>query len=206
VIGTDYVGGLVGINGYYDEYNCGGGEISECYSVCTVTGGRKVGGMVGYNIGMIKNCYSAGSASGEESIGGLVGDNAFYTPPEAECWPPGCHCVGAISYCYSASDIYANIGGGGLVGVGGGSVYLSLWDTETSGQATSAGGTPKTTAEMKTMSTFTDANWDFVEIWGIGENQTYPFLRTDPAGDSNHDKKVDLIDLAILASHWLEGP
>jgi hypothetical protein len=55
------------------------------------------------------------------------------------------------------------------------------------------------------MSTFTDAGWDFVEIWGIGENQTYPFLRTEPAGDSNHDKKVDLLDLAILASHWLQG-
>jgi hypothetical protein len=57
---------------------------------------------------------------------------------------------------------------------------------------------------MKTMSTFTDAGWNFVEIWGIGENQTYPFLPTDPAGDSNHDRKVDFVDLAILASHWLE--
>jgi hypothetical protein len=81
----------------------------------------------------------------------------------------------------------------------------SFWDIETSGEPNSAGGTGKTTAEMKTMSTFTDAGWDFVEIWGIGENQTYPFLRTEPAGDSNHDKKVDLLDLAILASHWLQG-
>lgn len=82
----------------------------------------------------------------------------------------------------------------------------SFWDVETSDCNTSAGGTGKTTAEMQTISTFTDAGWDFVEIWGIGENQTYPFLRTDPAGDSNHDKKADLVDLAILASHWLEGP
>jgi hypothetical protein len=57
---------------------------------------------------------------------------------------------------------------------------------------------------MKTKSTFTNAGWDFVEVWGIGEGQTYPFLRTEPAGDSNYDKKVDLIDLAILSSHWLE--
>jgi len=62
----------------------------------------------------------------------------------------------------------------------------------------------KTTAQMQTKSTFTDAGWDFVEIWGIGENQTYPFLRTEPAGDLNYDKKVDFFDLAILASHWLE--
>jgi hypothetical protein len=62
----------------------------------------------------------------------------------------------------------------------------------------------KTTAEMKTKSTFTDACWDFVEVWGIGEKQTYPFLRFAPAGDFNLDSKVDLLDLAILASHWLE--
>jgi hypothetical protein len=86
-----------------------------------------------------------------------------------------------------------------------GTVTASFWDIDTSGQLTSAGGTGKTTAEMKTKSTFTDAGWDFVEIWDIGENQTYPFLRTEPAGDSNHDKKVDLTDLAILASHWLDG-
>jgi len=56
---------------------------------------------------------------------------------------------------------------------------------------------------MKTIDTFTDAGWDFVEIWGIGENQTYPFLRTDPAGDLDHDKRVNLVDLAIMAMHWL---
>ena len=62
----------------------------------------------------------------------------------------------------------------------------------------------KPTAEMRTESTFTDAGWDFVEVWNIGENQTYPFLRTHPAGDINHDDKVNFTDLAILAAHWLE--
>jgi len=85
-----------------------------------------------------------------------------------------------------------------------GFVEDSFWDIETSDQLASAGGTGKTTAEMQTKSTFTDAAWDFVEIWGIGEKQTYPFLRFAPAGDFNYDKKVDLFDLAILASHWLE--
>jgi len=57
---------------------------------------------------------------------------------------------------------------------------------------------------MKTESTFTDANWDFIEIWDIGENQTYPFLRVYPAGDINHDDIVNFHDLAILADHWLQ--
>jgi len=58
---------------------------------------------------------------------------------------------------------------------------------------------------MKRQSTFTDAGWDFIEIWHIGENQTYPFLRTHLAGDIDHDDIVNFYDLLILASHWLEG-
>jgi hypothetical protein len=58
---------------------------------------------------------------------------------------------------------------------------------------------------MKKESTFTDAGWDFVEIWNIGENQTYPYLRIYPAGDINHDDKVNFYDLAITSEHWMEG-
>jgi hypothetical protein len=48
------------------------------------------------------------------------------------------------------------------------------------------------------------ADWDFVVVWDIAENQTYPFLRICPLGDMNYDCRVDLSDLAILADHWLE--
>ncbi len=59
-----------------------------------------------------------------------------------------------------------------------------FWDTQTSGQAASAGGTGKTTAEMQTENTFTDADWDFVDetengtedIWWILEGQDYQRL------------------------------
>ena len=61
----------------------------------------------------------------------------------------------------------------------------------------------KSTAEMQMESTFTD--WDFVEIWNNGENQTYPYLRVYPAGDLNHDEVVNLPDFAIFAYHWLAG-
>ena len=62
--------------------------------------------------------------------------------------------------------------------------------------------TGKTTAEMMQEATFT--NWDFVEIWNIGENQTYPYLRFYSVADLNHDGCVDFIDVAILGKHWLE--
>ena len=74
---------------------------------------------------------------------------------------------------------------GGLVGNGSSkNVTACFWDTQTSGQATSAGGTGKTTAEMQTAKTFLDAGWDFVgetangteDIWWILEGKDYPRL------------------------------
>ncbi|MCP4260671.1 MAG: hypothetical protein GY774_24570, partial [Planctomycetes bacterium] len=60
----------------------------------------------------------------------------------------------------------------------------SFWDTQTSGQVTSNGGTGKTASEMQTASTFLEAGWDFVDetangtedIWWILEGQDYPRL------------------------------
>ena len=199
VSGTgDAVGGLVG-------ENCWSGTITNCYSTGSVTGDNYVGGLVGENYwyGTISNCYSTGNVTGTEGVGGLVGWNGHCFPDEFECRPA----PGLIYKSYSTGRVKGSSNVGGLVGVHiAGEVGASFWDVDTSTQTTSAGGTPKTTAEMKTIATFTDADWDFIEIWGIGENQTYPFLRFAPAGDLNYDKKVDLLDFAILASHWLEGP
>jgi hypothetical protein len=211
----DFVGGLVGYNEFGTIANCrssgnvagscgaGGlvgwneGTITNCYSIGGASGvgsiGGLIGGLVGYNnYGTVSNCYSVGDVNGNDDVGGLVGRNYYYA---------------TITNCYSTGNVLGGEDIGGLVGNNyGGTIMSSFWDKQTSGMTNSAGGTGKTTAEMKIKSTFTDTGWDFVEIWGIGENQTYPFLRTEPAGDSNYDGKVDLIDLAILASHWLEGP
>jgi len=76
-------------------------------------------------------------------------------------------------------------GVGGLVGHNlWGTITASFWDTQTSGQAKSAGGTGKTTAEMQKAKTFLDAGWDFVgetkngtaDIWWILEGKGYPRL------------------------------
>ena len=185
VSGENNVGGLTATNS--------GGTITNCYSTGNISGNGNVGGLVGWNddAGMIKNCYSVGGVSGSVCVGGLV----------------GCHDDGTIRNCYSTGSVLGSNYVGGLTGLVNNYTYVSasFWDIETSDRKSSAGGVGKTTAEMKTMSTFTEAGWDFIEIWGIGENQTYPYLLTGPAGDFNYDKKVDLFDLAILASHWLEA-
>ena len=170
-------GGLVGQNH---------GGIGRCYSSGEVLGWFG-GGLVAGNIGVISDCYSVSfvnGGSGSEAYGGLAGSNH-----------------GIIAKCHASGGVSGeNVGG--LVGHNQATVADSYWDVQSSGATTSAGGTPKTTAEMKQRITF--ANWDFVGVWDMAENQTYPFLRWHPVGDLNYDYRVDLFDLAILTEHWLE--
>jgi len=205
------VSGLVGGNW---------GTITNCYSTGSITGSGGDGGLVGYNgpDSVITNCYFTGSVSGIGYIGGLVAENnsgkIANSYSISDVLGTGDYVGGLVAYnslgaiinCYFSGNVSGQVYVGGLMGYNYNSVVTaSFWDIETSDCNTSAGGTGKTTVEMQKMATFANAGGDFIEIWGIGENQTYPFLRTEPAGDSNHDKKVNLEDLAILASHWLEG-
>ncbi len=138
-------------------------------------GGRdKFGGMAGCSQkGTIQNSYSRSPVNVTDGsrIGGLAG------------------CIdyrGEIlnSYSTGAVNVTNCVAVGGLVGnregrgANAGVVTHSFWDIETSGQATSAGGTGKTTTEMKTEATFTEAGWNFDDIWNINgvENDGYPYL------------------------------
>ncbi|TXH31934.1 MAG: hypothetical protein E6Q94_07290 [Burkholderiaceae bacterium] len=68
----------------------------------------------------------------------------------------------------------------------GASVVSSFWDTQTTGQGTSAGGAGavgRTTAQMQQLATFTAAGWAIDDAggtgtgWRIYEGRTYPLLR-----------------------------
>ena len=185
VRGNSDVGGLVGVN-YY-------GTISACYSAGSVSGvGDYAGGLVGRNyFGLITNSYSTGSVSGQDGVGGLVGENDS---------------SGIITKCYSTGSVSGNYVVGGLVGWNKSTVTASFWDTQTSGRSGSAGGTPRTTGEMKTMSTFTDVGWDFVNVWHLCEGTNYPRLLWQiPAGDFLCPYGVDVLDLAFFVDRWLDG-
>jgi hypothetical protein len=189
VVGSVKVGGLGGGNG---------GQVINCYSTCSVNGVQDCGGLVGGNFfGDVNNCYAFGTVCGDIGVGGLVGYNN-----------------GHIIYSYSRGRVHGEDFTGGLVGKDPDSddLYTScFWDHDVNPDVNGIGigSDPnvvgKSTAEMMTESTFTDAGWDFVEVWDIGENQTYPFLRAYPPGDLNHDSMVNFIDVAILADHWLES-
>ncbi|MHC4537618.1 MAG: GLUG motif-containing protein, partial [Planctomycetota bacterium] len=163
VTGEATVGGLVGDN-YYS------GSITNCYSTASVTGSYRVGGLAGRSgiFARIDNCYSTGSVDGTTSVGGLVGINYSY---------------GTITNCYSTSDVYGVSGVGALVGYdNSGSYTKSFWDNTVNSGLPGIGNTSdpnvrgESTANMQTQSTFTDAGWDFVNIWWISEGLDYPRL------------------------------
>ncbi|MEA1872014.1 MAG: GLUG motif-containing protein [Chloroflexota bacterium] len=161
VTGDDFVGGLVGKNE---------GTASNSYSTGNVTGSNYVGGLIGQNSATASNSYSTGSVTGNDYVGGLIGRNDDST----------------ASNSYSTGSVTGNDYVGGLVGKNDDTVEYSFWDTQTSGQADSDGGTGKTTEEMMDIATFTGAEWEITDvdpsetnpayIWNIVDDETYPFL------------------------------
>ncbi|MFW6064775.1 MAG: GLUG motif-containing protein [Candidatus Natronoplasma sp.] len=168
VSGNDNVGGLVGNNDGTVSYDA---TVSNSYATGDVNGDERVGGLVGLNDyeDPIENSYATGDVSGYTNVGGLVGNNNQGTVDNS-------YATGAVSGDYSE---------GGLIGRDwNGEVTDSYWDTETTGQDTSAGdGTGLTTAEMKgDAATENMTGFDFTNTWDVVDNGThisYPYLQTN---------------------------
>jgi hypothetical protein len=191
VTGEEHVGSLVGHNG---------GVVNNSHSSGSVTGDSRVGGLVGWNQAPLSDSYSNCSVTGNSSIGGLVGDNWQYKASVNNCYSAGnviggrrvggligLNDYGSVTHSYSAGRVNGKSDVGGLVGYNKGTVSDSFWDTKTSGQATSAGGTGRTTAQMKDIATFSRVGWDIIGvaapgernpayIWNIVTGVTYAFL------------------------------
>ncbi len=161
VTGAAYIGGLVGGNG---------GTVSNSYSTGSVICTYMAGGLIGMNTGTVYDSYSSSDVASGTGPGGLVGQNN-----------------GTISNSYSTGSVTGTNYTGGLVAYNEGTVRDTFWDTETSGQTTSAGGTGKTTADMQHITTFLEAGWNIIGVtnpstldpsytWNIVNEQTYPFL------------------------------
>ncbi len=215
VTGDISVGALLGYNW--------GGKIENCYATGTIVGYDMSGGLVGYSWGgKVENCYATSNVWGDTFVGGLLGydesgtiiENCYVTAPVAGVFFTGGlvghNFDGAISNCYAIGSVSGDYYTGGLVGYNYGIITNSYWDVETSNEPNMCGNEHedcnnvygRTTSQMQQQSTFQD--WDFINVWNIGENQTYPYLRTVPAGDINKDRIVNLLDFAIIADQWLE--
>ncbi|ENW99573.1 hypothetical protein F900_02378 [Acinetobacter modestus] len=203
-LGGQVFGGLVGANvgnitNSFASGNVGGVNVSS------------VGGLVGTSRSTrnqsttIQNSYATGDVYALQNAGGLVAAsyqsntsnaaiaNSYATGNVYSDRGDSAGLVGhnnaTIYNSYSTGSVSSGGLGssyvGGLVGSQGqySQIINSYWNTETSGQLTSAGGVGKTTAELEQMMTF--ANWDIANVsdanstsvWVIDENNTTPWLR-----------------------------
>jgi hypothetical protein len=160
--GALWVGGLVGQND---------GTVNNSYSTCDVTSDSGAGGLMSLNTGTVSNSYSTGNVVGDSGAGGLIAANS-----------------GTVTNSFSTGSVNGNEYLGGLIGYSDqGTVSGSFWDTETSEQSTSDGGSGKTTSEMKSIGTFSSVGWNIIAvdnagtrntayIWNIVTGVTYPFF------------------------------
>ena len=158
VSGSTYIGGLVG-------ESSSEATVTKSYATGAVSGVKFIGGLVGLNYyggTKITESYATGAVSSNATgpssyVGGLVGKN-----------------VGTIADTYAIGAVSAGGGGtyvGGLVGMNDGVIAKSYWDTETSGQSSSDGGTGKTTAQLQGT---LPAGFNPL-IWGTGSG-LFPYL------------------------------
>jgi hypothetical protein len=197
--GVDMVGGLVGQN-----Y----GSVHDCYSTGGVIGQTNVGGLTGWNNSAISNCYSTGAVSGSSYVGGLVGISWGYQ----QSWQYQCNWV-----CNEYGDCWQECT---LVPVtvpveDKSLLHFSFWDIDRSGKSQSSGGEGKTTPQMKTISTYTSAGWDFTneilhgtnDLWRMcTDGADYPRLNWQSAyGDFACPNGINIEDLSVLVQRWLSS-
>jgi len=213
VSGTERVGGLVGLNV--------AGTVRDSYATGDISGNFDVGGLVGLNSGNVTNSYATGDVSGDRRVGGLVGLNSgTVTESYANGSVSGTYRVGGLvgfndgtvteSYATGSGSVSGTDDVGGLVGFNdSGTVTDSYWDTETTGQSTSAGnGTGLNTSEMTGSSATNNMlGFDFQNTWKtvtnpddypvlIQGNSDYQLSNLDPA-EANVTEGDDPINVSV---------
>lgn len=203
VTGQNAVGGLVG--------NSTTSSISTSYATGNITGvasgdstdSDNIGGLVGYNDGgaTIRNSYSTGAVTATTSglsTGGLVGQN---------------NANNSIINSYATGAVTGGLAGntGGLVGDNAGVVTDSLWDSDTTTQASAFGtNTTQTATELKsttaTVNAYTQAtysNFDFANDWFMVDGFTRPFLRMEHSTNITNVNQLQLMNMDLSAEYKL---
>lgn len=158
VNGGANTGGLVG--------NVLSGHFARNYASGSVTGGNLTGGLIGRSASSIMNDnYASGAVSGSANVGGLVGYLDSNTT--------------TINRGFASGAVTGGSAVGGLLGGAflSNSVNDSYWNTDTTGQTTSAlGGTGLTTAQLGSALPAGLNNG----VWGNAGNRSFPYLLSNP--------------------------
>ncbi|WP_340099035.1 PKD domain-containing protein [Salinibaculum salinum] len=170
VTGDSSVGGLAGFVGYGGSVRLS--AVSGTVSAIDGQGGSDLGGLVGHigattdMTGSVEQSYSTATVDGGYGVGGLVGVNS-----------------GSIRESYATGTVTGSSRVGGLVGNEPESgrwptptAEQSYWDTDATGQSTSAGGTGLATGQLSgTAARGNLSGFTFDGVWDAQAGQ-YPRL------------------------------
>jgi len=204
VAGTgDDVGGLIG------ELDVSGDEVVDSEATGGVEGANNVGGLIGKIVDgvIITRGYATGAVSGDTDVGGLIGNaSGNITTSYATGATDGTGAVGglvgtltttgSVDEVYAAGAVSGDSDVGGLIGTSDStSVTDAYWDTETTGQETSAGtATGVPTDQLKGDTTQNTTAFDFTSTWDVVDNSSYvsyPYLRANTQEPAPGLTKID---------------
>ena len=147
------------------------GIIENCYVSGNVSGTMEVvGGMLGGNVGTVRNSYTSATVNGGIYVGGLAGANTF-TFADANNTIEG-----TILNCYSSGAVTGNSNVGGLVGAADiRTVITNSYALQNNATdvfvGINFGGALITNSGMRNSSQMQQRNnfigWDFVNLWRI---------------------------------------
>ena len=171
-----YAGGLVGWNR--------DGEITNSFALSQVDGTSDVGGLVGWNEdGQISNTYASGFVDGVHRVGGLVGSNKGIISDSfanGQVVASGEYAGGLIGWSYAYQTRHTTAV----------RVIHSYWDSEAIGISLSAGGSLRTTEQLRSPTApgllgETFERWD-TDDWEFGTSEQYPILRHSEGSNKGH--------------------
>ena len=201
VTGISYVGGIIGYMYGGNVSNCyvigdilasgdniGGivGNISpntvrinvtNSYFNGVISGNDAVGGIVGYNAGIVKMCYASANVNGKTRIGGICGTGGNCTLKQN---------------AYSGTFLRATEGkigriyGDGYITTEGNIVYnrsiiISAGVAQDMIEDDPQNGSGVSATTLKLKATYVAMEWDFTDIWAIQETECYPYFKTQTA-------------------------
>ena len=181
------IGGLVGWNTF--------GNISDSYASGNVTGGRRVGGLIGLSngllfgtlrLGVITSSYTSGNVNGNQNVGGLIGRtfgsdvNNSYASGNVE----GDENIGGLvgyngnamglpvdssmTDSYASGSVRGSQDAGGLIGFSeNDNITNSYWNRTNNPTRRSAGGTSKTMVELQSAVEPGQTSGDVYHMWGL---------------------------------------
>ena len=187
IIGHDNVGSLVGSN-------LGGRITNSNVSDAEVIGnGDNIGGLVGFNSGIVSQSYASVDVKGINEnmgsyVGGLVGDNhGSIINSYATGTVNGIAVIGgltgrnrggSIENSYARAEISEVQGAGGLVGRNDSVITNSYWETRDDFMPTNNHGIGLSAGQLQSPTTATGiySAWD-VAVWDFGTENQYPALK-----------------------------